>query len=56
VLVNSDVSSGKCPKDVPVMKEWPRSVPCVLPAERIFEALASALGKPSPAPPETSSS
>jgi D-alanyl-D-alanine carboxypeptidase len=56
VLVNSDVSSGKCPKDVPVMKEWPRTVPCELPADRIFEALASALGKPSPSPPETSSS
>jgi D-alanyl-D-alanine carboxypeptidase len=54
VLVNSDVSSGKCPKGVPIMKEWPRSVSCELPAERIFEALASVLGKPSPSPPETS--
>src|SRR5215217_5071853 len=33
------------------MKEWPRSVPCELPADRIFEALAEALGKPSPSPP-----
>src|SRR5215217_6297840 len=56
VLVNSDYSSGKCPKDVPIMKEWPRTVPCELPADRIFEALAEALGKPSPSPPETSSS
>jgi D-alanyl-D-alanine carboxypeptidase len=55
VLVNSDISSGKCPKDVPIMKEWPRTVPCELPADRIFEALAEALGKPSPSPPETSS-
>ena len=56
VLVNSDYSSGKCPKDVPIMKEWPRTVPCELPADRIFEALTEALGKPSPSPPETSSS
>jgi D-alanyl-D-alanine carboxypeptidase len=55
VLVNSDISSGKCPKDVPIMKEWPRTVPCELPADRIFEALAEALGKPSPSPPEISS-
>jgi CubicO group peptidase (beta-lactamase class C family) len=47
VLVNSDISSGKCPKGVPIMKEWPRTVPCELPADRIFEAL----GKPSPSPP-----
>ncbi len=52
VEVNSDISSGKCPKGVPIMKEWPRSVPCELPADRIFEALAEALGKPSPSPPE----
>jgi hypothetical protein len=52
VEVNSDVSSGKCPKDVPIMSEWPRSVPCELPADRIFEALAQGLGKPSPSPPE----
>src|SRR5215217_6946930 len=56
VLVNSDISSGKCPKDVPIMKEWPRTIPCELPADTIFEALAEALGKPSPSPPETSSS
>jgi D-alanyl-D-alanine carboxypeptidase len=54
VLVNSDVSSGKCPKGVPIMKEWPRNVACELPADRIFAALAEALGKPSPSPPETS--
>jgi D-alanyl-D-alanine carboxypeptidase len=56
VLVNSDISSGKCPKGVPIMKEWPRTIPCELPADTIFEALAEALGKPSPSPPETSSS
>ena len=54
VLVNSDISSGKCPKGVPIMKAWPRNTACELPADRIFEALASALGKPSPSPPETS--
>jgi D-alanyl-D-alanine carboxypeptidase len=54
VEVNSDISSGKCPKGVPIMKEWPRSTSCELPADRIFEALAEALGKPSPSPPETS--
>ena len=52
VEVNSDISSGKCPKDVPTMNEWPRTIPCELPADRIFEALAEALGKPSPSPPE----
>jgi hypothetical protein len=34
------------------MKELPRNVPCELPADRIFEAFAEALGKPSPSPPE----
>jgi D-alanyl-D-alanine carboxypeptidase len=52
VEVNSDISSGKCPKDVPTMHEWPRAIPCELPADRIFEALAEALGKPAPSPPE----
>ena len=52
VEVNSDISSGNCPKGVPIMKEWSRSIPCELPATRIFEALADALGKPAPSPPE----
>jgi D-alanyl-D-alanine carboxypeptidase len=52
VEVNSDISSGKCPKDVSTMNEWPRTMPRELPADRIFEALAEALGKPSPSPPE----
>jgi D-alanyl-D-alanine carboxypeptidase len=52
VEVNSDISSGNCPKDVPTMSELPQSVPCELPADRIFEALADALGKPAPSPPE----
>ena len=52
VEVNSDISSGNCPKGVPIMKEWSRSIRCELPATRIFEALADALGKPAPSPPE----
>ena len=40
------------PERVPIMKEWPRNVPCELPADTIFEALAEALGKPSPSPSE----
>jgi D-alanyl-D-alanine carboxypeptidase len=51
VEVNSDISSGKCPKDVPIVKERPQTIPCELPADRIFEALAEALGKPAPSPP-----
>ena len=52
VEVNSDISSGDCPKDVPTMTEGPQGVPCELPADRIFGALADALGKPAPSPPE----
>jgi len=51
VEVNSDILSGDCPKDTPTMMEWPRGVPCDLPADRIFRALAEALGKPAPSPP-----
>jgi hypothetical protein len=51
VEVNSDISSGDCPKDTPTMSEWPRGIPCDLPADRIFRALAEALGKPAPSPP-----
>ena len=52
VEVNTDISSGDCPKDDPTLKEFPRNIPCELPADRIFEALAEALGKPAPSPPE----
>jgi D-alanyl-D-alanine carboxypeptidase len=52
VEVNSDISSGKCPKDVPTLRGGPQGIRCELPADRIFEALAEALGKPSPSPPE----
>jgi D-alanyl-D-alanine carboxypeptidase len=50
VEVNSDISSGDCPKEEPSMKDGPQDVPCAEPADRIFRALAEALGKPAPAP------
>src|SRR5215217_5242819 len=37
VEVNSDISSGDCPKDTPTLKEFPQNIPCDLPADRIFE-------------------
>jgi D-alanyl-D-alanine carboxypeptidase len=51
VEVNSDIASGKCPKDTPTLTEVPPNIPCDLPADRIFRALAEALGKPAPSPP-----
>jgi hypothetical protein len=50
VEVNSDISSGDCPEEVPTMTDGPQDVPCAPPADRIFRALAEALGKPAPAP------
>src|SRR5215216_6547577 len=50
VEVNSDISSGECPEDTPTMKDGPEDLPCAEPADRIFRALAEALGKPAPAP------
>jgi D-alanyl-D-alanine carboxypeptidase len=50
VEVNSDISSGDCPEDTPTMKDGPQGIPCAAPADRIFRALAEALGKPAPAP------
>jgi hypothetical protein len=53
VEVNSSyIFSGDCPEDVPTMKDGPQGIPCALPADRIFRALAEALGKPAPAPPQ----
>jgi D-alanyl-D-alanine carboxypeptidase len=52
VEVNSDISSGECPKDVPTLRGGPQGIRCDLPADRIFRALAEALGKPAPSPPE----
>jgi D-alanyl-D-alanine carboxypeptidase len=46
VAVNSDISSGDCPEDKPTMTDGPRGIPCDDPADRIFRALAEALGKP----------
>jgi D-alanyl-D-alanine carboxypeptidase len=50
VEVNSDVPSGDCPADKPTMTDGPQGIPCADPADRIFRALAEALGKPAPAP------
>jgi D-alanyl-D-alanine carboxypeptidase len=50
VEVNSDISSGDCPEDRPTMTDGPQDIPCADPADRIFRALAEALGKPAPAP------
>jgi D-alanyl-D-alanine carboxypeptidase len=50
VEVNSDISSGDCPSETPTMKDGPEDLPCAEPADRIFRALAEALGKPAPAP------
>ncbi len=52
VEVNSDISSGDCPEGRPTMKDGPQSIPCDVPAGRIFRALAEALGKPAPAAPQ----
>jgi D-alanyl-D-alanine carboxypeptidase len=46
VVVNSDIPSGDCPADKPTMTDGPRGIPCDDPADRIFRALAEALGKP----------
>ena len=51
VEVNSDISSGDCPKDLPTLRGGPQGIRCDLPADRIFRALAVALGKPAPSPP-----
>jgi len=51
VEVNSDIPSGDCPKDVPTLRGGPQGISCDLPADRIFRALAEALGKPAPSPP-----
>jgi len=51
VEVNSDIPSGDCPKDAPTLRGGPQGITCDLPADRIFRALAEALGKPAPSPP-----
>jgi D-alanyl-D-alanine carboxypeptidase len=49
VEVNSDISSGDCAENKPTMTEGVQGIPCAEPADRIFRALAEALGKPAPA-------
>jgi len=51
VEVNSDIPSGDCPSSKPTMKDTPRDISCDTPADRIFSALAEALGKPAPSLP-----
>jgi D-alanyl-D-alanine carboxypeptidase len=47
VEVNSDTPSGDCPNDRPTMTDAPHEdIPCADPADRIFGALAEALGQP----------
>jgi D-alanyl-D-alanine carboxypeptidase len=46
VEVNSDIFSGDCPADTPTMTDGPQGVPCKDAADRIFGALAEALGQP----------
>jgi D-alanyl-D-alanine carboxypeptidase len=46
VEVNSDISAGNCPEDIPTLKDGPKEGPCSQPAPRIYKALAEALGKP----------
>jgi D-alanyl-D-alanine carboxypeptidase len=53
VEVNSDIPSGDCPSSKPTMKDEPRDISCHVPAERIFTALAEALGKPAPWPAQS---
>jgi D-alanyl-D-alanine carboxypeptidase len=53
VEVNSDIPSGECPSDTPTMADQPRGITCHTPADRIFSALAEALGKPAPSPADT---
>src|SRR5215203_7072446 len=47
VEINSDIPSGDCPDDRPTMTDAPHEdIPCADPADRIFGALAEALGQP----------
>ncbi len=49
VEVNSNIDSGACPEDTPTMMDHPQEdIACAAPADRIFRALAEALGKPAP--------
>jgi D-alanyl-D-alanine carboxypeptidase len=50
VEVNSDIDSGDCPEAIPTMTDGPQDILCAAPDDRIFRALAEALGKPAPAP------
>ena len=46
VEVNSDVSVGDCPPDVPTMTDSPQGIPCSEPSDFVFGRLSKELGKP----------
>jgi D-alanyl-D-alanine carboxypeptidase len=46
VEVNTDVSVGDCPPDVPTMTDSPHGVPCSEPSDFVFGELSKKLGKP----------
>jgi D-alanyl-D-alanine carboxypeptidase len=46
VEVNSDVSLGDCPSDVPTMSDSPHDIACSEPADFVFGELSKKLGKP----------
>jgi D-alanyl-D-alanine carboxypeptidase len=46
VEVNTDVSVGDCPPDVPTMTDSPHGIPCAEPSDFVFGRLSKELGKP----------
>jgi D-alanyl-D-alanine carboxypeptidase len=46
VEVNSDVSVGDCPADVPTMTDSPHDIACSEPSDFVFGELSKELGKP----------
>jgi len=46
VEVNSDVSVGDCPAEVPTMSDSPHDIACSEPADFVFGELSKELGKP----------
>jgi D-alanyl-D-alanine carboxypeptidase len=49
VEVNTNIQSGDCPQDEPSF-DVEEDIICAAPADRVFRALAEALGQPAPAP------
>ena len=46
VEVNTDVSVGDCPPDVPTMTDSPHGIPCSEPSDFVFGRLSKELGQP----------